>query len=531
MTNLSIELVLKGDHEERVFKIDQTETVIGRGKLFEINDKKVSRQHALLVVANGKVTLKSTHSNPCFVNLVKQNKKILLKQNVSLCLEDGDMFSLLPDDYTFQVKVAETSTQSNVDTEVHVPESDVIFAVDTKTKSNNDIINNDCNDNNPIMISKSSENDLKCFNSMKSKLTKIFPETSQSTSACGDSFIKPKRSLTTKRKLPQWMVAKNEVSQPHCSNKKNIKKNSSVSSSSASCSSNKKRLKKNEESVNPELIMQSKSEKCDSTNDILVPCSINSDVEKESMLRNAPSNIYNNEQKEADFCCTETGINSLFMENGKKKVIDNVVDMKAATESNHCVLQFNKTPVSSTNASNLICDNLLDATPANNNNKSNYSEDSHNGACNYSPTTREPCAYGKSCYRKNPVHFHEFSHPGDNDYFSFSSSDENDDRPECEYGLQCYRKNPTHKKMFKHTRRVPPKRTVTATTRTQDSSSDDYDLEDSFIDDDDDESDWTPTQNSAAKDKESSSDTDVEDIKGLVSSAKKFTKNKKLWKT
>ncbi|XP_062503804.1 aprataxin and PNK-like factor [Corticium candelabrum] len=31
---------------------------------------------------------------------------------------------------------------------------------------------------------------------------------------------------------------------------------------------------------------------------------------------------------------------------------------------------------------------------------------------------RAPCQYGASCYRKNPIHFKEFSHPGDPDYIT-----------------------------------------------------------------------------------------------------------------
>ena len=46
------------------------------------------------------------------------------------------------------------------------------------------------------------------------------------------------------------------------------------------------------------------------------------------------------------------------------------------------------------------------------------------------------CPYGKQCYRKNPVHFKEYSHDDEND----ADEDENgEDRPECQYGTSCYR--------------------------------------------------------------------------------------------
>ena len=53
-------------------------------------------------------------------------------------------------------------------------------------------------------------------------------------------------------------------------------------------------------------------------------------------------------------------------------------------------------------------------------------------------------------FRKNPVHFKEFSHDDVED----KKDDEDDDRPECEYGTDCYRRNPLHLSEYKHT--APP---------------------------------------------------------------------------
>ncbi|KAL0621437.1 Aprataxin and PNK-like factor [Plecturocebus cupreus] len=54
---------------------------------------------------------------------------------------------------------------------------------------------------------------------------------------------------------------------------------------------------------------------------------------------------------------------------------------------------------------------------------------------------RTSCMYGANCYRKNPVHFQCFSHPGDSDYGGVQTvgQDEMDDLPECPYGPSCYR--------------------------------------------------------------------------------------------
>ncbi|XP_062467068.1 aprataxin and PNK-like factor isoform X2 [Pezoporus occidentalis] len=176
---------------------------------------------------------------------------------------------------------------------------------------------------------------------------------------------------------------------------------------------------------------------------------------------------------------------------------------------------------------------------------------------------RTPCMYGSGCYRKNPVHFQQFSHPNDDDYYETEiiAQDNNDNRPECPYGTACYRKNPQHKLEYKHT--APPVTERATRQRTsknedvvkrpdtvfqvleekpvrktlsdhmgkraveKDSASDDepneYDLDDSFIDDEeeecdptDEDSDWEP----------SSEDKDNEDVETLLQEARRFVKTK-----
>lgn len=69
---------------------------------------------------------------------------------------------------------------------------------------------------------------------------------------------------------------------------------------------------------------------------------------------------------------------------------------------------------------------------------------------------REPCMYAERCYRKNPAHRAEYSHPGDDDYGQQGRDPESearsDKRPECQYGTACYRTNPRHRREFGHTR-------------------------------------------------------------------------------
>ncbi|NXF76667.1 APLF factor, partial [Sclerurus mexicanus] len=130
---------------------------------------------------------------------------------------------------------------------------------------------------------------------------------------------------------------------------------------------------------------------------------------------------------------------------------------------------------------------------------------------------RTPCMYGSACYRKNPVHFEQFSHPNDDDYHDMGmvAQANDDNRPECPYGTACYRKNPQHKLEYKHS--APPgKRAV------EKDGANEYDLNDSFIDDEeeeptDEDSDWEP----------SSEEKDNEDVETLVQEARRFVKTKK----
>jgi hypothetical protein len=59
---------------------------------------------------------------------------------------------------------------------------------------------------------------------------------------------------------------------------------------------------------------------------------------------------------------------------------------------------------------------------------------------------REKCWCGADCYRKNPIHSQEFTHPGDSDF----ESDPDDKRPVCSFGAQCYWKNKSHRRNYKH---------------------------------------------------------------------------------
>ncbi|NXS64408.1 APLF factor, partial [Brachypteracias leptosomus] len=137
---------------------------------------------------------------------------------------------------------------------------------------------------------------------------------------------------------------------------------------------------------------------------------------------------------------------------------------------------------------------------------------------------RTPCMYGAGCYRKNPIHFQQFSHPNDDDYHEAEivTQEDNDNRPECPYGTACYRKNPQHKLEYKHS--APPGKKAVEKDDANDDEPNEYDLDDSFIDDEeeeceptDEDSDWKP----------SSEEKDNEDVETLLQEARTFVKTKK----
>ncbi|NXH53530.1 APLF factor, partial [Rhabdornis inornatus] len=137
---------------------------------------------------------------------------------------------------------------------------------------------------------------------------------------------------------------------------------------------------------------------------------------------------------------------------------------------------------------------------------------------------RTPCMYGSGCYRKNPIHFQQFSHPNDDDYLDMEmvAKDGNDNRPECPYGTACYRKNPQHKLEYKHS--APPGRRAVEKGDVNDGEANEYDLNDSFIDDEeeeyeptDEDSDWEP----------SSEEKDNDDADTPVQETRRFARIKK----
>ncbi|XP_040285977.1 aprataxin and PNK-like factor isoform X1 [Bufo bufo] len=449
------------------------ETVIGRGPFLGIADKRVSRSHAVLEVVDDKLRIKGMHVNPCFYQVRGKSTFVPLEINEWCWLHSGDCISLLPDKYSFRVIAKDPSEEATLRNSQGVEEE------------------SESNDNSTCSPITSSPGHVPSSLSAASNTRTDGKLHNHVACAADGESSQPARR---KRVLPNWMLQGDLPVQALPSHVITAgKKKRTMTQRTQKTSSSKSKEEYVPEKKQPEVSFPTTSS---------------------SLPRAAtPVNLQ------------------------KSLVVDNEEDYK---KEEHC----DYTPKLSTPPPSNSCS---PGSPSTSNNKSSVAKADNSDNISLSPTStqnsqqapkkRVPCIYGEQCYRKNPTHFQEFSHPGDSDYHDVEngSQDDNDDRPECPYGTDCYRKNPQHKLEYKHTR--PPgrklrkrnpkkaKRSLLDGDSDDDGESNDYDLEDSFIDDDEDEdfditdedSDWMPD----------SGDKDSEDVKELLTEAKKFMRRKR----
>ncbi|XP_029997772.1 aprataxin and PNK-like factor isoform X2 [Sphaeramia orbicularis] len=454
------------------------DTVLGRGPLLGVSDKRVSRHHGLLENLNGQLRLKPTHLNPCFVQSSLSDDPRPLQKDTWFPLGDGDLFSLLPGQFIYRVVA--------VGGEEATPRNSQMFE-EEENKS-------------PIPPSPDVEPapspvGLKCGQTLPHEGTTqaaLSDEANRPLHQAASVFLKDEEAQTgvtpptvyRKRILPGWMMA-------------------ATSNGRSSSSKVKSAVKRSKGPVSSSAATQRPAAKQTTPPLATLPKGVGVHEEEKEEEEKRPKKRrrkVSDEEVQATTCKEER--DDLPVEEEEEE------DRGRTLTANRNATNVEKKPENTGETSQRV-------KPVGSNSSS---------VSGTASSKRLPCPYGKDCYRKNPIHFQECSHPGDPDYKEEEEDEEEEaDRPECPYGTDCYRKNPLHKKEFKHTKRpARTSRTVAQKPQADDDEDDDGEDDDSFINDDSedlgDDSDYMPPD---------SDDSGKEEIKRLQKEAKVFLKRRK----
>ncbi|CAI5678863.1 unnamed protein product [Oreochromis niloticus] len=445
------------------------ETVLGRGPLLGISDKRVSRHHGLLENLSGELRLKATHLNPCFIQSTPTNDPRPLQKGSWHVLRHGDFFSLLPGRFIYEVvsvggdertpSVAPHRNSQMLEEEEETLAVPPDPAVDPRPAVR-------LNQEEPPP-SAAPEEDEEAERPFKG----------DSVGSAKDDQRDAAPSVTRRRVLPAWMLV---------------------------------------------AVPAAKTPSSTPTVRTCRPAAPSPATKRAAVAQATPTATSSPE--EAEFSRKEEER----PRKKKRKLSDDEEQPEEAAA--HHPAKPNRSEDSGENdsftmkaeAEDKANESEKEGKMSENNGTSKRAEPAgSNGDAESSPApskarVRTPCPYGKDCYRKNPLHFQECSHPGDTDYEEEEEEEEEEDKPECPYGTDCYRKNPLHRKEYKHTKK--PARHVAKKTPADEE--DEY--EDSFINDDSedagDDSDYVPPD---------SDDSGKEDIKGLQREATAFLKRRK----
>ncbi|XP_035855861.1 aprataxin and PNK-like factor [Sander lucioperca] len=463
------------------------ETVLGRGPLLAVSDKRVSRLHGLLENLNGQLRLKPTHLNPCFVQSSLTDSPRPLQRDSWYPLRDGDLFSLLPGHFIYKVVAVGGEDRTPRNSQLFEEEEELPVSPEPDVGPPPPVgPTPPRNEPAPAALSDQEEAD-------NGRLNKA--DCAQPTEEEDDrKHVTP--PVTKRRVLPAWMMA--AVADTH---------SPSSSSSSPKVPTAAKRSKAPSTSAKGAAAKQATPPKTSSPEGAGLSEEEEEEVRPKKRRRKRSDEEQTTSRLKTDLPPQQPSVR-LPSESKRSEMSD----------------ESDAFPMETDEAEGGGETSTADRNVAKNGQRLTKRAESlaaNSGAAS-GPRLRTPCPYGKSCYRKNPVHFQECSHPGDTDYEEDEEEEEETveaDRPECPYGTDCYRKNPLHRKEYKHTKK--PARATRAVPKKDDGDEDDGD-DDSFINDDSDDagddSDYLPPV---------SDDSDKEDVKALQKEAKAFMKRKK----
>ncbi|KAH0621847.1 hypothetical protein JD844_023515 [Phrynosoma platyrhinos] len=494
----------------------------------QITDKRVSRKHAILKVAGNHLSIKPVHVNPCFYQPTENGQLLPLDTDKWHQLTPGDSFSLLVDKYAFRVLFTplDMETQrknchlhvedrpnqaSSVLQPTSMPHSQPPMQQAASSKKSHPL-------NTHFLLEKAVE--------IPKKFSASIPE------------IKEPQPAERKRVLPAWMLQEDLMVQSQLASVpgKGLHIHSHIQSpyffteNSGKITKGSGKKRKMSESEDTSLatqdmleISQEFTRELEKNESKIMPQKAGGSTSQSNhLLENEELDLSSQDVQACQLTETHTTSarenkledNSFKTEHFSQDKPSQSAGHKGEIQELTQINQTTKTDISNLTRSQNVLQNS-----------------------NISSYQRRACQYGRNCYRKNPTHFQQFSHPGDSDYPNTESVTEshNDNRPECPYGTACYRKNPQHKLEYKHTapaesekRQMRPKATKKGKgifLENSDNEPKEYDQKDSFIDDEeeeecdptDEDSDWEPDFQ----------DQDIEDVDTLVKEAQNFVKTKK----
>ncbi|RDD42534.1 Aprataxin and PNK-like factor [Trichoplax sp. H2] len=587
---------LKSRSNGKITEIKPGTVTIGRGPFLEVTEKRVSRKHAELKYLDEKLILIPTHSNPCFYRAAGQDKFDVLPRNVEKELQNGDEVSLLPSDLYYQVVInssqkKDKNLQGNegegrsidrkqsVKSKVHDSSHPAWALSDIKDTSSVDEPTSSCTSKQSIANEPSSTADTS--NSNKQHTERDSPCSNVEDEPFSTEYV----PLSKKRKLPSWLA---DLA-PAGSNLSNV-------ATSSKQQPTKKPKASNKATTKPAV---TKTKVTDNDNTSSTNVSNKAEVKKQTTVRSTIENDIN----------LDNGISTSVSKNSNK----DMQSTKAETHVTRNKANFSdddedETPIPKSRKALTRRDTVSDEDGDWNDNrkisktknvfvsdesddmqerrdaavvKKSVEEEKKGQTTSHQPKARttsqdsqqrssitteseesqksnkltkhksiKKCPYGAKCYRKNPQHLIEYSHPSADGSPNVSDESDDDDLPVCPFGASCYRKNLQHFKEYSHLKKQTAA-TTTATTRKQtgsrasvrikaqpknaknrksalDGDSDDdgginsYDYNDSFIDDDDiDEESSSYGENTTDDPDFNVSDTD-EEIGVLLDEAKDF---------
>ncbi|MBN3309118.1 aprataxin and PNK-like factor isoform X2 [Amia ocellicauda] len=505
--------------------LPQGETVIGRGPFLQVSDKRVSRNHGLLEVADGELRIKPTHLNPCFYQASLEDLPRPLEKDKWHPLHSGDLFSLLPGKFVYKVIATnQDCTQRNSQPleEVSIAETPPV-SPGTCEESGPQAGRDGLSDETLKVTQELSEAAEKKEESDKTELPASESIAIKALGSPTEASGCVKVAVDRKRVLPVWML-----------------QGAAGGPSPATPAGNaKKGRKTNTGQPKNNGTPKQRSE---------VPYSKRSEgmeTREASPGRKAKRKRSEDREDKSQTALSSPADDIRMVGEEELSAESDSVDWKLSGDEEVNIKRQKKNDANTRSSDLELSDSEAQEGPSQKP-KPTGGQESQPAALSSARARagrtqpRKPCLFGKECYRKNPVHFQEFSHPGDSDYVepSSSSEEEVDDRPECPYGTDCYRKNPQHRKEYKHTKTPETegrgsrrkcaqkgKKSAADGDDDDDGEPNDYNLNDSFIDDEeeedfdhtDEDSDYMPESDGSA----------TEDVTELKKEAKEFIKRRK----